>query len=123
MQTDAQRKTILVIEDDLAIRDVLSEVLSDEGYIVIPAPDGERALDLLASVTPDLISLDFNLPGVRGIELIDAISERVSLEGCPIVLMTAAHRLPREVRERVESVVKKPFNIADLLVMIESLLT
>jgi CheY-like chemotaxis protein len=114
MDVASPRKTIMVVEDDEAIREVLSDSLHDEGYIVLSAQDGEQALALLASMTPDLICLDFHLPGIQGNQLIDAIRERMPADTCPIVLVTAVLRVPREMREAVQAVIKKPFNIAAL---------
>lgn len=63
-------QTIAIIEDDLAIGDLLEEALREEGYAVLRAYSGTEAQYLLAQHTPDLILLDLMLPGCTGEELL-----------------------------------------------------
>jgi DNA-binding response OmpR family regulator len=89
---------------------------------VLSAEHGEQALEMLTSLTPDLICLDYHLPGIQGIPLVEAIRESAAAAS-PIILVTALLRVPRELRETVQAVVKKPFNIANLFETIEGLLS
>ena len=57
---------ILVVDDDPAIRAVVTDVLEDEGYAVLTATDGQEGLAVLAQTTPELILLDMRMPGLDG---------------------------------------------------------
>jgi DNA-binding response OmpR family regulator len=60
---------ILLVDDDLDTLELVSRAFLRSGYEVITAPDGEQALELMASVRPDLIVLDVLLPGIDGFEV------------------------------------------------------
>ena len=65
----AAKATILVVDDEEAIQRMLAVALAREGYRVVEALDGERALQLVGSERPDLILLDVMLPGIDGLEV------------------------------------------------------
>ncbi len=113
--------TLLVIEDDPAIRSVLISLFQEEGHIVIAAGTGKRALDLLTKILPTVITVDYNLPDMNGFQLVQAIRAISGLQGIPIVLVTAAS-VPLEVQKQVHTVVRKPFEISDLLDIVNPLL-
>ena len=108
-------RSVLVVEDDPSISDMLLALLEAEGYRAELAADGGRALDLVDARRPDLITLDLSLPRVDGIELLD----RLSLNGAadvPIVVVSAyTERLDARHRRRAAAVVPKPFEIERLL--------
>ena len=60
---------VLVVEDDPPVRELLNEVLEDEGYSVVAVHDGATALQVIDSLRVDLITLDLDLPGLSGSEL------------------------------------------------------
>jgi CheY-like chemotaxis protein len=66
MESPRDRVIILVVEDDPRVRDLLQSVLTDEGYDVMVAENSEQALTTVATVWPDLITLDLDLPGITG---------------------------------------------------------
>ena len=88
---DAQRAgTILVIEDDPEVRELLEQLLKDEGHLVATAPDGLTALDLVArgAVRPDLVLSDYNLPnGMDGLGLAAKLRERLHRQ-VPVIILT-----------------------------------
>jgi len=108
-------RTVLVVEDDPAISDMLLALLEAEGFHAELAPDGRCALDLFGAQRPDLITLDLSLPTVDGIEVLD----RLSVNGAanvPIVVVSAyTERLAERHRRRAAAVVPKPFEIDCLL--------
>jgi two-component system, cell cycle response regulator DivK len=83
------RLTILVVEDDLHNLYALKNILSAKGYRVLEASDGEEALVVVETRKLDLILLDLQLPKIDGLEVIRQLREKPTLEGLPIVMMTA----------------------------------
>lgn len=81
-------KTILFIEDELALQKTFGEALSPEGYNIIPALDGESGLKLAKSKKPDLILLDLILPKLHGFEVLKKLKEDVGTKNIPIIILT-----------------------------------
>jgi CheY-like chemotaxis protein len=80
-------KTILVVDDEEAIRLLYQEELQEAGYRVLTAADGATALALVAQARPDLITLDIRMPGMDGIDLLRRVRE--GDRRIPIVISTA----------------------------------
>jgi two-component system, OmpR family, response regulator ResD len=78
--------TILIVDDEPMVRDVLTRYLEHEGFTVRTAEDGPEALELAASAAPDLVVLDLMLPGLDGLEVLRRLRERGPT---PVVLLTA----------------------------------
>jgi len=77
---------ILLVEDEREIRDLLTEHLEREGYAVIQAVDGERALHSITDERPDLILLDIMLPGLNGLEVLRRV--RRDHPKIPVIMLT-----------------------------------
>jgi DNA-binding response OmpR family regulator len=108
-------KTVLLVEDDLDLRDLLQDILESEGYDVIPATDGHQALEYLRTShsvgdAPALMILDLMIPLVNGWQVLEAIRNNPSLQ-VPVVVVSASGRLPPEGVPYLH----KPFHLADLL--------
>ena len=117
---DAQ--TILVVEDEPSIREVVSLYLQRAGYRVIEAEDGAAALELLGQQLPDLLVLDLMLPRVGGLEITEWLRSRSDL---PIIMVTAR----REEGERIaglelgaDDYVVKPFSPQELVSRVRAVL-
>src|SRR5688500_8528352 len=82
--------TILVAEDELAIRDLLVEVLRDEGYATLAAADVREALELAGRERPDLVLMDVMMPRLDGRVVVRRMRERPELGEVPVILMSAA---------------------------------
>jgi two-component system alkaline phosphatase synthesis response regulator PhoP len=82
-------KTILVVEDEKEIRDLLAHYLRKEGYAPILASDGETGLAKARREKPDLVLLDILLPKADGLEVLRAIRSSAGIEGTPVVMLTA----------------------------------
>jgi two-component system phosphate regulon response regulator OmpR len=113
---------ILVVDDDDRIRGLLKRFLTENGFIVSLAANGEEARTLLASVEFDLLVLDVMMPGVSGFDL----TERVrGLSNVPILLLTA-RGLPEDRIEGLErgadDYLAKPFEPRELVLRIQALL-
>ena len=110
---------ITIVEDDVAISDLLKEALEKEGYIVSRAYSGTEALMLLEKEKPDLLLLDLMLPGLSGEELLP------KLKGILTVIMSAKTDIDNKVRllyEGASDYITKPFVISELLARIAALL-
>lgn len=82
--------TILMVDDDPVVKQVLFEMLRRAQYDVLEAASGEQALRVLERYTPDLVLLDVGLPGMDGYELAQRLRTRRELSRVPIVLITAS---------------------------------
>ena len=105
--------TILVVDDDRAITEFLTELLTTEGYDVLTASDGEAALAILARTMPDLVLSDVTMPRRDGLSLLQAI--RHAGLTIPVVLMTA---LPISRPFADVPVIRKPFDLGALLTVV-----
>ena len=116
-------KTILVVEDDENIGELIVEAFVQETpYQAMLATDGKQALKIVQNVKPNVLLLDNNLPDMKGIELYDRIQVEKELENVPVLLMSA--NVPvQEVKKRNLFCLNKPFELNDLLQTIERLLT
>lgn len=84
------RKTrILVVDDEVANRDWLKEVLEPEGFTVLLAKGGQEAIELAMSRKPDLLMLDLLMPGVNGFDVVAALSGNEGTKAIPIIVLTA----------------------------------
>lgn len=107
-------RTILVVEDDPAIANLLVTLLESDGYAVETAPDGETAVQYCAEARPDAIFLDVTLPDRSGWDVLAHL--RTGGDVPPVLLLTGDSAAVRRARssELVE-VLQKPFDIDDLL--------
>lgn len=83
-----KKNTVMIVDDEQAIRDSLQMILEYQKYQVILAPNGQHALDRLQEYTPDVILLDIKMPGMDGMEVLQKIKE---LYPAQIVIMISAH--------------------------------
>ncbi|RJQ26545.1 response regulator [Candidatus Parcubacteria bacterium] len=79
-------KTILIVEDESLLGNLLKQRLEHEGFSVIWCKDGEEALDHLRSSRPDLILLDIILPKISGFELLETMQADPQIERAPVII-------------------------------------
>ena len=117
---------ILLVEDDSALRDVLADILTDEGYEVDCATNGREALDRLSgdAPSPDLIVLDLLMPVMDGWAFRDAQRKSPRLSRIPTVVLSASYPPDgRRIRSlEAEAVLSKPVGMERLLGALERLL-
>ncbi len=80
--------TVLVIDDDAAIRELLERFLAKEGFRVETASDGKEGLQLARSIHPDAITLDVLMPGMDGWAVLTALKDDPDLAGIPVIMLT-----------------------------------
>lgn len=116
---------ILIVEDNLDSREMLMRLLSDEGYTVISAQDGQEGLARLESDPPDLIITDIEMPNLDGIDLIKRLRQRPNLNQIPIVVVSAygSGNLLQAIDAGANVAIRKPIPIGNLFVMIRGLLS
>jgi DNA-binding response OmpR family regulator len=107
---------VLVVDDEPMVRETLGQVLTDEGYVVDLAVDGESALDRVRVARPDVILLDLMMPGMNGRQFLAALRAEPDYAALPVMIMTAVHGLGvNPTSLGASEVVEKPFNIDELL--------
>jgi two-component system phosphate regulon response regulator PhoB len=119
------QKKILVVEDENAIRDMLSFNLSRAGYDVQPAADGRQAREAIADGHPDLVLMDWMLPDVSGLELTRQLKRDPLTREIPIIMLTAR----AEEDDRVagleggaDDYIVKPFSPRELIARVRAAL-
>ena len=120
-QKEIQR-TVLVVEDDDSLQDVLSYNLTRKGYQVLQAFDGDKALDLARERNPDLIVLDIMLPGLDGLEVCRIVRREMAT---PILILTARDQELDKVgglELGADDYMTKPFSIRELLARVGALI-
>lgn len=116
---------ILVVEDEEALRTLLSYNLEKEGYAVATAGDGEEALMMVNERLPDLLILDWMLPKVPGIEVCRRVRARTDARNVPIVMLTARGEESDRIRGLdigADDYVVKPFSMTELLARVRAVL-
>ena len=120
-------KTILIIEDDKFLRELIVRKLKDEKYQIVEASDGEEGLEKVKKKLPDLVLLDLILPGIDGFEVLSKIKEEHALSSIPVIILSnlgqreeverglklgavdyliKAHFTPREIIDKIKAVLK-----------------
>lgn len=119
------QKTILIVDDEEHILELISYNLENAGYSVVKADRGEKALERLKSQQIDLVVLDWMLPGMDGIEVLKQIRRSVQWKKMPIILLTAKNdEISKVVGLEVgaDDYLGKPFSVHELLARIKALL-
>jgi CheY-like chemotaxis protein len=117
--TATQPETVMVVEDESAISDVIASALKDQGYRVLTARDGRDALQMLQRSLPDAIVLDLMLPNVDGWQVIRWCRAHPPTIAIPIVVVSAARDAPQDADIEPLVFVEKPFDLNVLLVLVE----
>ena len=97
-ETFSGKKTVLLVEDEEPLRQVLRELLEREGFTVVEASDGVQALDEVDRSAPDVVVLDLNLPRLDGYGVLNHLRARPSTAKLPVIVLTAKGDEENEVR-------------------------
>lgn len=119
-------KTILVVEDDKFLRELMSQKLTKEGFQIIQAIDGEEGLKKIKEEKPALVLLDLILPGIDGFEVLSKVKEDPEMSKTPIIILSnlgqredvekgiklgatdyliKAHFTPGEIIEKIKNII------------------
>ncbi|HAL56488.1 MAG TPA: hypothetical protein DCP63_08435 [Bacteroidetes bacterium] len=120
----AQKNRILVVDDEDALRTVLSSELEGEGYKVASAADGAEAISILKNQAFDLILLDIKMPNVDGFEVLRFVKE--THPETKVIMLTGFADLKNAIESKklgAEDFVSKPYDLVDLLTTVERVLS
>jgi diguanylate cyclase (GGDEF)-like protein len=118
-----QRATVLIVDDDPDLRQLLSKELEVAGFVVIGVADGQTALDTLDEVTPDVLVIDVLMPNMDGYELTKRIRTLPAASHVPIIILTALNEtddLVRGLDAGADDYLVKPFGPAELLARVRA---
>mgnify|MGYP001439000187 FL=1 len=118
-------KNILVVEDDLDIRELISFNLQNEGHQVFEAKDGEAGIDKAREKLPDLILLDLMLPGMQGLDVCRIIKSGQETKETPIIMVTALGQeedIVKGLETGADDYITKPFSIKVLIARVNAVL-
>ncbi|MGB6120470.1 MAG: response regulator, partial [Bacteroidota bacterium] len=116
----ARKSSILVVDDEDALRTVLSSELMNEGYEVNTAADGDEAVGELGKAEFDLVLLDIKMPRMNGFEVLKHIKQ--NHEKTKVVMLTGFADLKNAIESKklgADDFVSKPYDLVDLLTTIE----
>jgi len=116
---------ILVVDDEVAICNMLSMALENAGYTVHSVHDGRQVLAALSDMQPDLLLLDWMLPGISGLDVARQIKQSAEFSELPIIMLTARTEEDSKVtglESGADDYVTKPFSIRELLSRIKAVL-
>ncbi len=116
--------TILIVDDDFVNRQNLEVTLSDDGYRLEMADNGQKALDLMPKIQPDVVLLDVVMPGLDGFEVCRRIRRDVTLAETPVVLLTSLDdhdSLLRGLEAGADDFISRPFDRYELRARLASI--
>lgn len=118
------RRTVLVVEDSEVIRRVIQVILEGEGYEVVCAESGVRALALARQHHPNAVTLDLSLPDLDGLEVLRRLKANAHTRHIPVIVLSAfADVLAASERSQATRVMTKPFDVDELLACVDDLTT
>lgn len=116
-------KRVLIIDDDAGLLELLSEVLTEALFEPITASTGQEGIQKAVQISPDLILLDVNLPGINGFEVCKRLREQPATRDIPIVMLTTADQVDDRVRGLdvgADDYLPKPFHAKELVARINA---
>ncbi|NJJ59297.1 response regulator receiver domain-containing protein [Pseudomonas sp. SJZ103] len=115
--------TILVVDDEYLIADILAYALEDEGFMVVTAGNGKKALEVLERERPSLIITDFMMPVMDGEEFAETVRALPTVKHLPIILISGAQaHIGMQRSDLFDAVLDKPFNIDKIITKVKELL-
>ncbi len=116
---------VLIVDDELNILELLDFNLKKEGYNVVRADTGEKAVSLLEQIRPDIVLLDQMLPGLDGLGVLKAIRANETMADIPVIMVTArSEEIDKIIGLEIgaDDYITKPFSMRELLARVKALL-
>ena len=116
-------QTVLIVDDEFGVAEVLQSILEDEGYRVVTAINGKQGLTRFAEATPDLVMLDYMMPIMDGTKTLAAIRQQERGASLPIIMMSSLDEATvRDTATQYTEFLRKPFRAAAVVSMVARLL-
>src|SRR5215213_5756950 len=125
MKPDATRPTVLAVNDEPKVLELLTVLLEHEGYKVLTAAGGQRALELAAAAEPDIVVSDVVMPEMDGLEFCRRLKQNPQTSGIPVLLASAVRTGKRNslhaLKAGADDYLEMPFRRQELLVKVARL--
>jgi len=111
-------KTIMLVDDQLDLRTLVRMTLEDPSIRIVEAANGDDAIDMARKISPDLMLLDWMMPGLTGLEVVETLRADPETSDIPIVMLTSRNRkgdIDRAAAAGVHAHLTKPFSPLELL--------
>ena len=120
-----QEKTILIVDDDRTMGEMLKQAIAENTtHRAVWIAESDLVLETARHLHPSLILLDYIMPFMDGLQLYDHLQRVETMRNVPVILISGSPTLPfAKLRERGIYVLKKPFNLGDLLDMVAQLMS
>src|SRR3989344_5328862 len=119
----SDQKTILVIDDEIDLQQLVKIALKTKGYAIETANNGLEGLVKLETLKPDLIILDMNMPKMGGLEFYQKISDKLNQPKYPVLVLTARANMEQLFREfNIDGFMAKPFEVDELLEEVDTII-
>ena len=116
-------QTVLIVDDEFGVAEVLQSILEDEGYRVVTAINGKQGLTRLAEATPDLVMLDFMMPIMDGAKMLAAMRKDPAFRNTPVIMMSSLDEASvRDAATAYTAFLRKPFRAAFVVELVGKLL-
>ncbi len=115
-------QTILLVEDEASLRDMMHRTLESVGHMVVDVQDGAQALEIANGLLPDLIVLDVFLPNMNGWDLLEAIKKNPETSTIPVIMCTVNEDEDRAIQLGASAYLHKPFSPDEFLAYIDNYL-
>jgi CheY-like chemotaxis protein len=114
--------TVLVVDDEFGIAELLEAVLVDEGHRVLTASNGKHGLEVLQKEKPDVIFLDYMMPVMDGASMLSSLKSDPALRDTPVVMMSSIPEATVAERcQGYELFLRKPFNVFYVIGVVDQL--
>lgn len=114
-KTDKKKKEILLVDDNINVLTVLSDIMKTLGYLVIEAKNAQEAMEIVKQKSLDLVILDLRMPDIDGIQLMRSIKKEK--EGIPVIIYSgypSVHTAVEALKDGAVDYIAKPFDIDEL---------
>jgi CheY-like chemotaxis protein len=116
-------QTVLIVDDEFGVAEVLQSILEDEGYRVVTAINGKQGMVRLAEVAPDLVMLDYMMPIMDGTKTLQAIRQQEGGADLPVIMMSSLDEATvRDTTTLYTQFLRKPFRAAHVVALVAKLL-
>ena len=111
---------VLAVDDETSVLEVIRHTLKPEGYDIVTAEDGQSALDMLDSFSPDLVILDINMPGLNGLEVLEKIRESSDTPVIMLSVLNDVDTISDSLTSGADDFISKPFDTRELLARVKA---